>query len=314
VSLLASGCKIKRDTAGRLALAGFGTLGYHHRPKGASAMSAIPLRCFKLWILGSIILIAPSARAEEKDRLPVERCVNDRQIIDLLASVHDRGAAMYNAGDYYGCFRLFEGSLLTIKPLLPGEIQHKIAVGIPDAERQPVPARRAMLMHDLMEMVRVSLRPTAGPAAEQLKAPRPTLPGRENEPMKKAKPEAEIPPPPIKLPTLGTPTKGTLPGETAEPLLAPIDDGKTNGKVSGPDSSGTIKFDDPKLVPLPSTKDDAKSAAGAKDQNKPAQTPPLTIPTNNQAPTSPAPPSTKPKDDGKPPDVPPIVIPIPDGK
>ena len=89
-----------------------------------------------------VLLTANVARAEEK--LPVERTINDRQIIDLLADIHERGRVLYNAGDFAGCYRLFEGSLVTVRPLLPRDLQQMIAVGIPDAERQGSMARRAM--------------------------------------------------------------------------------------------------------------------------------------------------------------------------
>ena len=37
---------------------------------------------------------------------------------DVLRTVINRGADLYNKGEWSGCYRLYEGSLLTVKPLL----------------------------------------------------------------------------------------------------------------------------------------------------------------------------------------------------
>ena len=52
----------------------------------------------------------------------MERKTNDREIIDLLADIHNRGAILYNQGDTAGSYRLFEGSLRTVQMLLPKEL------------------------------------------------------------------------------------------------------------------------------------------------------------------------------------------------
>jgi hypothetical protein len=313
-------------------------------------MLPIP-RCTRAaWMAGLVLLLAGSIRAEEK--LPVERTINDRQIIDLLADVHERGRVLYNAGDFAGCYRLFEGSLVTVRPLLPQDMQQMIAVGIPDAERQSSMARRAMLLHELVEALRVKLRPTAGPAAEKLTKPRPVPAGGpkgdpkfdlkigpEDKPKvpedKPKAPESKVkglgqvegPPPPVRLPTLGTPTKGTTLSETAEPTIAePKPDAKAPG---GNHANSTRPVDLPPPISLPEPMKEPKQpepppAIKPKDTPKPAPPiviggdppkldPPPLISPKDVAPTSPAPPSQKLKDDGKQ-SPPPIVIPIPDGK
>src|SRR5262245_7905217 len=83
--------------------------------------------------------------------VPVERKINDRQIIDLLADIHNRGAALFNRGDMMGSYRLFEGSLRTIQPLLPGDLQGEVTVGLVQAERQTDPTSKALALHELIE-------------------------------------------------------------------------------------------------------------------------------------------------------------------
>jgi len=105
--------------------------------------------------------------------VPVERKINDRQIIDLLADIHNRGAALFNRGDLTGSYRLFEGSLRTIQPLLPAELQSEVTTGLVLAERQLDPTARALALHELIESVRKKLYPTAGPRGTKLPAPKP---------------------------------------------------------------------------------------------------------------------------------------------
>jgi hypothetical protein len=301
-------------------------------------MLLFPRCAYLAAIAGLALLVAAPLRAD--DKLPVNRMMNDRQIIDLLAAIHDRGAILYNAGDHAGCYHLFEGSLVTVRPLLPRELQDMIAVGIPDAERQPSMPRRAMLLHELMEAIRVKLRPTAGAPAEKLSLPRSDPHGgkkggdpdfdskKKLDEFKKGSSKLEEPPPPIRLPTLGTPTKGLAPGDTAEPkLLIPETGAKSPPTPAtrypgGIEVGAPIEFDMPKIdikQPPPATKpkDDPKPGTAPPiiigGGDAPKLDPPPLISPKDVAPTSPAPPSPKPKDDGKP-SVPPIVIPLPDGK
>src|SRR5580700_5137529 len=107
----------------------------------------------------ALLLAAPFARADNR---PVERSTNDRLIIDALAKLHDRGASLFNAGDYAGCYRLFQGSLSTIKLVLPPDLQDEIDRGLTQADSEVDPIRRALVLHDLIEGVRKKLHATAG--------------------------------------------------------------------------------------------------------------------------------------------------------
>jgi hypothetical protein len=97
----------------------------------------------------------------------------------LLADIHNRGSVLYNARDPQGCYRLLEGSLRTIQPLLPKELQEVVAKGLADAESQFDMNRKAFVLHDCVEKVRKDLRPTAGPSpkGQKLPAPRPVSSG-----------------------------------------------------------------------------------------------------------------------------------------
>jgi hypothetical protein len=101
----------------------------------------------------------------------MERKTDDRQIIDLLASIHDRGANMFNAGDHVGSYRLFQGTLLTVRLVLPKEVQDLVDRGFARADMEPNYVRRALVLHEVIEDVRKKLHPTAG-SVEKLGQPR----------------------------------------------------------------------------------------------------------------------------------------------
>src|ERR1700756_4534654 len=96
------------------------------------------------------LVIASAAVAAD---VPVERKINDRQIIDLLADIHNRGAALFNRGDTMGSYRLFEGSLRTVQPLLPPDLQGEVTMGLVQAERQLDPTSKSLALHELIESV-----------------------------------------------------------------------------------------------------------------------------------------------------------------
>jgi len=121
------------------------------------------------WLVLLSLLVASPLAAAEGDAL--QRTTNDRQIIDLLARVHDQGAALFNQGDVGGCYRMFQGALVTAKLVLPKELQETVDRGLSRAEMQADPMRRAMALHDLIEEVRKKLHPTAG-KGEPLQKPR----------------------------------------------------------------------------------------------------------------------------------------------
>src|SRR5262249_55753644 len=86
-------------------------------------------RLSRPWPTLLLLVFASPLVAAEGDP-PQQRITNDRQIIDLLARVHDQGAALFNAGDHGGCYRMFQGALVTAKLVLPREIQELVDRGL----------------------------------------------------------------------------------------------------------------------------------------------------------------------------------------
>ncbi|HKA06509.1 MAG TPA: hypothetical protein VKD71_04575 [Gemmataceae bacterium] len=88
------------------------------------------------------------------------RAAFDKQASEALRDVHDRGAELYNAGDAAAGYRMYQGGLIVVRGLLGHrpEVQKLIADGLSEAERQASVARRAFVLHELIEKVRVELR------------------------------------------------------------------------------------------------------------------------------------------------------------
>jgi hypothetical protein len=185
----------------------------------------------------------------------------DKSIAASLREVHDRGADLYNQSkDYAAAYRLYEGALLAVKPLLGhrAEVQKAIDDGLAAANKEPDPAQKAFKLHELIEKVRGALK-AAAPAPKP--EPMPMKP-KDPEPMP-MKPKDPIPSPPLKpkdpLPVPMPPAKPKevapppKPKEEVKPKLAAITGKVTiQGKVL---AAGTVTF-------VSKTDADAKAATG----------------------------------------------------
>ena len=105
----------------------------------------------------AVFLTAIPLQAEEKKNPSREI---DKQLFDVLKDIHNRGADLFNAGDSAGSYRLFAGSLQTSRAVLvhrPLE-QKYIDDALAEAEREPAIARRAFILHESIEKLRIRLR------------------------------------------------------------------------------------------------------------------------------------------------------------
>jgi hypothetical protein len=82
----------------------------------------------------------------------------DKMLQDTLRDVLNRGADLYNSvpGDVNGCYRLFEGALMAVKPMLRHrpELQKAIEGALASAEREPVMWRRAFALRGVIVKIR----------------------------------------------------------------------------------------------------------------------------------------------------------------
>jgi hemoglobin len=166
----------------------------------ASRLQAVRPFCLALTlILGMSLLLyaAPSQEpGAERTQTGAESAPTadlDRQVYETLRTVINAGADLYNRdGDRAGCYRLFQGSLLTLRPLLAHhpELQKDIDSALAEAERLPTMSARAFALRKVMDEVRARVRPTAGIARQPEKPAQPeetkkAVPGRSELPSEK---------------------------------------------------------------------------------------------------------------------------------
>jgi hemoglobin len=131
--------------------------------------------------LVALSLTAQGRPADEKGTAPLDRKALDSVVYKTLRTVINQGADLYNSGDVAGCYRLYEGSLVTVRPLLDHrpELQEAISKALLVAERNPMATRRAFDLREALDKVRTEVNPnprTAGgaPPTETNQPPRVT--------------------------------------------------------------------------------------------------------------------------------------------
>src|SRR5215831_4873210 len=98
---------------------------------------------------------------EKKPATPVERKDIDGIVYKALRDVINSGAEIYNAGDVAGCWHLYEGALILLKPMLDHrpELQKAITDGIANARQNPYMDRRAWVLREVIDKVRNETNP-----------------------------------------------------------------------------------------------------------------------------------------------------------
>jgi len=125
------------------------------------------MRRDKCWAGLAILALAAVAIALPKP-LPADQGESGKTLeknLDAgLRDVINHGAAIFNnQGDYAGCYRLFEGALQAVKPLLGNypELQKKIAAALGEANLLPSMHDRAHALRKVLGEVRNTINPPA---------------------------------------------------------------------------------------------------------------------------------------------------------
>lgn len=120
----------------------------------------------------ALALIANTGTAADP-KLPEAKAF-DKAVIDSLRAVHNKGADLYNAAkDYPGAYRLYQGALESVRPLLAHrpEVQKIIDGGLAAAEKEADADRKAFRLHETIEEVRNSLKAAIGVQKPEEKKP-----------------------------------------------------------------------------------------------------------------------------------------------
>ena len=121
-------------------------------------------------VLLALLAVGPALADEPK--MPDVKAF-DKLVVDALRDVHNRGADLYNTKkEYEAAFRMYQGALATLKPLLAHRpaAQKIIDDGFAAADKEAVMALKAFKLHEAIEDVRTYLK---NPDAPPKKAPDP---------------------------------------------------------------------------------------------------------------------------------------------
>lgn len=118
----------------------------------------------------------------------------DQIVVSILKEVHNRGAELYNRGDAAGCYRMYEGALVTVKAFLAHRpaTQKIIDNGLTEVAKTDGAKIQAFRLHEVIEQVRGELKTESKTLEGSTPDPMPTV----KEVIPAPKPKSEAPKPP----------------------------------------------------------------------------------------------------------------------
>jgi hemoglobin len=112
-------------------------------------------------LLGICTAVCVTAARGQDDKAAesMDRKALDKAIYANLKDVINHGANLYNTGDWNGCYRVYEGALMSLKPLLAHRkgLQEAIDTGITNAQQDPMLPRRAFVLRAVLDQIRSEL-------------------------------------------------------------------------------------------------------------------------------------------------------------
>src|SRR5262245_32784551 len=104
-----------------------------------------------------VLLLAPAVRADSSSAKPLPRTELDQRIVRLLYDTIDVGADTYNSGDAAGCYRLYQGALMAVAPLLDHRppLQGMVQKKLRDAGSLRTASDRAFALRGAIDEIRV---------------------------------------------------------------------------------------------------------------------------------------------------------------
>jgi hypothetical protein len=107
-------------------------------------------------IIVAALVFANNAPAQDKSKMSDQHAAILNQ---TLREVIDAGAKIFNEnGDHAGCYRMWQGSLMSIKPFLPPDMQSSIVKGLASAEKLNNFADKAFELRKVMDEIRIKTR------------------------------------------------------------------------------------------------------------------------------------------------------------
>lgn len=108
----------------------------------------------------ALVLTAAVHAGQEPPAPAADGKAIDQQLFTVLRDVINRGRDHYNNGDPAACYHMFHGALQITRPMLAHrpELQKTVQDGMAEAEAQPDMRRRAWVLRNVMDRVRIELK------------------------------------------------------------------------------------------------------------------------------------------------------------
>jgi hemoglobin len=116
---------------------------------------------FTLSLCLTFLAATGTLRAEDKTPAakPLDRHAFDEAVYESLRGIIDSGATMYNQGDWNGCYRLWEGTLMSLRPLLDHrpKLAPIIDTALAEARQDPMLWHRAWVLRPALNKIRADI-------------------------------------------------------------------------------------------------------------------------------------------------------------
>jgi hemoglobin len=115
------------------------------------------------------VACAAQAAAQTPEAATMDRKSFDLLIYANMREVIDHGANLYNSGDWNGCYRLWEGALMSVKPLLVhrSDLKKTIDDSLANARQEPLLQNRAFVLRKPLDKIRADI---SGDYSDETKA------------------------------------------------------------------------------------------------------------------------------------------------
>jgi hemoglobin len=127
--------------------------------------------------VAGVLLVASTSAGRAADEARPGNPVLDKRIYDVLRDIINTGADLFNNhNEILGCYRLYQGSLMSIRPLLADhpDLQDQIERALADTEKMTSLEKRARALNTTLQEVRKKLKP-AGSAVPDVPKTKPSV-------------------------------------------------------------------------------------------------------------------------------------------
>ena len=105
------------------------------------------------------MMVAAMAAASARGQEPSDHRAHDARVDQAILKTINLGVQLYNGGDHYGCYRLYQGQAITLAAAAPHHagIAATVDTGMARAETQTSWALRATVLRETLDQVRATL-------------------------------------------------------------------------------------------------------------------------------------------------------------